>query len=169
MGMKTIRRVVISLVCTAIWLGLAAAPAATERKPLPTFTVTATGGGAVTSNDLTREGRWLFVYVQPDCTECRTLLATIDETDQPRVAARMVVVVGGVDDAGLTAFSAAFPRLATAAWYADSERTVPPAVKAPGLPFVFGMKQRITEWGMIGVVPNAAAVRSALVSWAGER
>lgn len=168
--MKTIRRVVIPvLACAAIWLGLAAAPAATERKPLPTFTVTATGGGVVASADLTHEGRWLFVYVQPACEECRTLLATIDETDQPRVAARMVIVVGGVDDAGLAAFSAAFPKLTTAAWYADSERAVPPAVKAPGLPFVFGMKQRITEWGMIGVVPDATAVRSALVSWAGER
>lgn len=167
--MKHARRLFIPpLACAAIWLGLSAVPLATERKPLPAFTLTTAGGADAQSAELTRDGSWLFVYVQPACTPCDTLLQTIDEAEQPLVAARMVIVVGGVDATRLAAFAARFPQLTTAAWYADATRSVPRLVKAPGPPFVFGMKQQITEWSMVGVVPDAASARSALVSWAGR-
>ena len=167
--MKTIRRLVIpTLACAAVWLWLEAAPAATERKPLPIFAVTAASGTEVSSADLTQDGRWLFVYIQPACTQCDVLLRTIDEAEQPRVAARMVIVVGGVDATGLAQVAARFPKLTTSAWYADPTQSVARLVKAPGPPFVFGLKQQITEWGMVGVVPDAVSAKSALVSWAGR-
>ena len=167
--MKHARRLFIPpLACAAIWLGLTAVPLATERKPLPAFTLTNPGGADVQSAELTQDGQWLFVYIQPACAPCDTLLRTIDEAEQPRVASRMVIVVGGVDATGLAQVAAGFPKLTTAAWYADPTRSVPRLVKAPGPPFVFGMKQQITEWGMVGVVPDAVSAKSALVSWAGR-
>ena len=167
--MESAHRLLISpLACAAIWLGLSALPLATERKPLPAFTLINSGGADVQSAELTQDGRWLFVCIQPACEPCDTLLRTIDEAEQPRVAARMVIVVGGVDAIGLAQIAAGFPKLTTAAWYADSTRSVPRLVKAPGSPFVFGLKQQVTEWGMVGVVPDAVSAKSALVGWAGR-
>ena len=157
-----------SLACVAIWLGMAAPTLAIERKPLPAFTLTTLGGAAAQSAELTRDGKWLFIYVQPVCAQCDALLNSIDEAEQPLVAARMVIVVGGLDDAGASQFARAYPKLSTAEWYADPSRTVPRILKAPAVPFVFGMKQQITEWGMVGVVPDAVSAKSALVSWAGR-
>lgn len=167
--MRTRRKLLLqSIGCAAIALCLGAATEAIERKPLPAFTLTTLGGATTQSADLTQDGRWLFIYVRPACDQCAALLNTIDEADQPLVAARMVIVIGGLDVAGAAQFAAAFPKLTTAAWYADPSRSVPRLVKAPGIPFVFGMKQRITEWGWIGLLPDAASATSALVSWAGR-
>ncbi len=159
------RRVLVS--AALVW-ACGAAVLAIERRPLPAFTVTAHGGAAVNSTNLTQEGKWLFVYVEAACAPCDALLRTIDETDQPLVASRMVIVVGGVNDIDLATFASGYPRLTTATWYADASRTAARQLKAPGMPFVFGMKQQITEWAWVGVLPDAASAASALVSWAGR-
>ncbi len=166
--MRNLGRVMrLAFVCGALIGACGAAVQAIERRPLPAFTVTGSGGAAVNSADLTQPGKWLFVYVSSGCAPCNTLLRTVDETQQPLVAGRMVIVVGGVNDGDLPAFKAQYPKLTTATWYADATRSAARRLKAPGIPFVFGMKQQITEWAWIGVAPDTASAASALISWAG--
>lgn len=159
----------VLLACTATWVGVDVATVqAIERKPLPAFSVQAPGGTAVRSAELGTDGKWLFVYVEPSCITCDTLLRTIDQGTDPLVASRMVIVVGGVNQASIGQFAAAFPVLATAMWYADPSGSATTALKAAGTPFVVGMKQHTMQWMMTGVVPNAESAKSALVSWAGQ-
>jgi hypothetical protein len=42
-------------------------------------------------------------------------------------------------------------------------------VDAAGAPVVFGMRGSMVEWSLAGVVPDAASMRTALVSWAAGR
>lgn len=150
--------------CVAMWFAMSGAPQAIERKPLPSFTVTTAAGMGMRSEDLTQEGQWLFVYVRPACAECEAVLRAVEQAEQ-LVASRLVIVVGSVDEAGLSGFAAAHPRLSAAAWYADPSRSVPGLVKAAGVPFVLGMKERISHWGLVGVLPDAATVGSTLAAW----
>lgn len=159
------RLLLYGLACSTVWVGLGATPRAIERKPLPAFTVTTLGGAAVQSAEITQPGKWLFIYVQPQCAQCEALLRALDGAGQPAAVARMAIVVGGLDEAGAARFAETFPNLATATWYVDAGRVAPRLTKAPGLPFAFGMRDAVTTWAQVGAVPDTASAVSALVSW----
>jgi hypothetical protein len=113
-------------------------------------------------------GKWLIVVVQPRCAACDAFLQTVDAQAQPHLPARMVIVVAGADEGATAAYAGRFPDLAQARWFADEPRTAARALKASATPVVFGVRTARLEWGLVGVVPDAASVRSALVSWAGD-
>ena len=140
---------------------------AIERKPLPVFALVARDGSDVSSTDLARDGKWLLIYVRPGCEPCDTLLNTIDPQQQPETARHLVVVIGGVRPATADALASGFADLRGAVWYSDATDTMRAALSIGSAPVVFGMRRNIVEWSLTGVVPNAASVKSALVSWVG--
>jgi len=158
-----------SAAAIAVLVASARAPNAIERKPLPVFTLDALDGRAVSSADVARAGKWLLIYVRPGCGPCDTLLDAIDPLVNPLVPARTVVVIGGVTPEGAAKLAVRFGDLKGAAWYADPQGAMAAALPLAGAPVVFGLNRTMIEWSLAGVVPDKAAVKSALVSWAGNK
>jgi hypothetical protein len=138
---------------------------AIERKPLPPFSLEALDGRPVSSVDIVQPGKWLLLYVRPGCGPCDTLLETIDPKANPIVPTRALIVIGGVNAQAAAKLAAHFGDLKGAAWYADPTRAMESALPLAGAPVVFGMKENMLEWSIAGVVPSAAAMKSALRSW----
>jgi hypothetical protein len=122
----------------------------------------------VQSADLARTGPWLLLYVRAGCAPCDTLFQAIDPRTTPALPSRTVVVIGGVDAAGAGALAARFKDLKGIAWYADPAGAMNGPLPIAGAPVVFGMRGSMVEWSLAGVVPDAASMRSALVSRAGR-
>ena len=144
------------------------AVSAIEKRPLPAFDLIAMDGNSVVSTSLVKQGKWLLVYGQIGCVSCDALFRAIDAKDQPLLPERMVIVVGGVGQAGAAKIASAYPQLKKAQWFADPSRSMNAAVKMPGAPVTFGLRNDMLEWEIAGVIPNVAALKSALISWAGE-
>ena len=141
------------------------AVSAIERKPLPAFKLMAIDGREIVSTALVRDGKWLIVYVQSGCDPCNALLSTIAATEQPMVAQRTVVVVGGANAAAVAKMAAQHADLSGIAWYADPARSMAGALPVAGAPVVFGLNKTMLEWSIAGVVPDAATMKTMLVSW----
>lgn len=141
---------------------------AIERKPLPPFSVVARDGTETSSDELTTEGKWLLVYVQPGCTPCDGVLRSIDTADA-HIAERLTVVVGGANAADAARLAAGYPKLAASRWFADPERSMGKALPVAGMPVVFGLRGRMLEWSRAGLTPSIASVKSAMTSWTAIR
>jgi hypothetical protein len=142
---------------------------AIERRALPDLRVTDLQGQAVAAAALPQADKWLLLYVEPKCPACDALLKAIDVKAQPSLPAHTAIVVGRADATAAAALAARFPDLAGARWYVEGETRVMKILKLPGAPVVFGLKQETIEWSIAGLVPDVGGVKSALVSWAGER
>lgn len=153
--------------CVAIgaWALSSAIVHAIERKALPAFTLTTLDGRQVSSRDLVRTGNWLLLSIRPSCGPCDTLLRTIDPTAAPGVAQRVAVVVVGADAATAARLASGFSDLGGIAWYVDSGGTMKDALPVTTAPVVFGMRESTIEWSLAGIVPDAASMQTALVSW----
>ena len=66
MGAARIFRAAV-LVCA---IAASARPEAIERMRLPVFQLTASDGRVMTTGEIVKAGRWLMIYVQPDCPRC---------------------------------------------------------------------------------------------------
>jgi hypothetical protein len=141
---------------------------AIERKPLPVFSITALDGTEVTSDSLVVDGQWLLVYVQTGCSACDSLMRAVVE-ERTDLASHMVIVIGGVDSATAARLAGAFPKLSGARWYADKTNVLETTLRTPGAPVVYGLRGNMLEWSLTGIVPDAAAYKTALVSWVGAR
>lgn len=138
--------------------------AAIERKPLPAFSITALDGTEATSDSLVADGQWLLVYLQTGCSACDTLMRAVVQ-ERTELASHMVIVIGGVDAATATRLAGAFPRLSGARWYADKTNVLGATLRTSGAPVVYGLRGKMLEWSLTGIVPDAAAYKKALVSW----
>jgi hypothetical protein len=133
--------------------------------PLPDFELTTLDGRSIRTQELASNGKWLLIYVQPNCRPCDVLLKLITEPEFSALAGRLVIVVGGAsaDEAG--AMAGRFPGLAGAAWYADPPKTASVQMKATGAPVAFGVLQATIVWNLNGVLPESVRMKSILKSW----
>jgi len=138
---------------------------AVERMPLPAFTLTAGDGTAVTSDRLVRPGSWALIDVAPDCAPCQAVLRSIDRAEPQVPARRLVIVVAGVNAEGVLAEAARYPNLADATWLADPSNAMLQQIGQPGAPTIFGMRARMIEWSLAGVLMDATDTTSILASW----
>lgn len=142
--------------------------AASERQPLPDFTLIATDGTTVESRTLPVEGTWLLVYVQPRCAPCDALLARIDR-DERASASRVVIVVGGMDATAVAALSSDYANLRTSRWLADPERKAVAALGIEANPTAFGLRASTIAWRLAGTVRNGRELDSILFTWLEKR
>src|SRR5438309_11407390 len=116
---KFIRAIVLTLGMVFL---LSMMGVAIEPVPLPDIQLTAADGSTVKSTALPSQGNWLIIYIQPRNQFSDNLLRLFKKDQYPTLAQHAVIIVGGsVDD--LKSAQARFPELATATWYADTNRT----------------------------------------------
>lgn len=151
-------------ICVVLVLFFGLRADAIERKPLPAFSITALDGTEATSDSLVSTGQWLLVYLQTGCSACDTLMRAVVE-ERTDLASHMVIVIGGVDAATAARLAGAFPRLSGARWYADKTNVLGTTLRTPGAPVVYGLRGNMLEWSLTGIVPDASAYKTALVSW----
>lgn len=144
-----------------------APPAAPSR--LPDFELTTLDGGATrTAAAVPGQGKWLIVYVQPNCAPCDALLGLIKRDEHPDLPARMVIIDGGASAVSAGEARRQFAELSDARWYADTTGVGWTALDMSGAPMVFGMNDGMIQWRLSGMNPPKADVKSILASWVRE-
>lgn len=138
---------------------------AIERGPLPALSLADIAGRPVTTSQIAMTGTWLIVYVQPGCRPCESIITVATHERHPGLPDRLAVVVAGAGARELQALAARFPNLPESAWYGDADRTMFTRLRLSGVPVVIGLRGQMIEWGLSGVLPDAAAVESVLASW----
>jgi hypothetical protein len=138
---------------------------AVERMPLPAFTLTAGDGAAVASDRLVQPGTWALIYVAPQCAPCQTVLRAIDRADSQAPALKLVIVVAATSAEGVLAEAARHPNLSGATWLADPSNAMLQQIGQTGAPIIFGMRARMIEWSLAGVLMDATDTTSILANW----
>jgi hypothetical protein len=168
MLMKASLKAVV-LAAVAIALAGVAAVRASQPVPLPDFEVTSLEGTPIQSRSgLPASGKWLMVYVHPNCKPCDKLLSLVKQEEHPGLPPVMVIIVGGVDQATAAATRAKLKDLTDAQWYTDKSGKAWAALKMSGVPMVFGVRDKTIEWSLSGVLSSDAQVTSILASWTAE-
>jgi hypothetical protein len=158
---KFLRAIAISL--GMIFL-LSMVAVAVEPVPLPDIQLTAADGSTVKSSALPTTGNWLIIYIQPRNQFSDNLLRLLKKDQYPTLAAHAVIIVGGsIDD--LKTAQTRFPDLATATWYADTNRSAFTLMKLTGAPMILGIKQRTIAWSLSGVLSDVNVAKSILNTW----
>ena len=137
---------------------------AVEPVPLPDIQLTAADGSTVKSSALPTTGNWFIIYIQPRNQFSDNLLRLLKKDDYPTLAAHAVIIIGGTTDDLKTA-QARFPDLASATWYADTNRSAFTLMKLTGAPMILGIKQRTISWSLSGVLSDVNVAKSILNTW----
>jgi hypothetical protein len=152
----------------AITLGMvflvSMAAMAIEPVPLPDIQLTAADGSTVKSSALPTTGNWLLIYIQPRNQFSDNLLRLLKKDQYPTLAAHAVIIVGGSTDDLKTA-QARFPDLASATWYADTNRSAFSLMQLTGTPMILGIKQRTISWSLSGILSDVNVAKSILNTW----
>lgn len=162
--MRLMMRIGLAL---AVAAALAAPIDATERRPLPAFSVTPPGGAeAIDTQALVAPaGRtWLLIYVRERCDTCDRLLSHLDRDERPQ-AARITVIVGGATPDALAALAVKYPNLSAARWFADVDGSAALALRIDSLPVSLGVRGQMIEWGLTGVLKDPSELESVLFAW----
>jgi hypothetical protein len=158
-------------VSVAVLVLLALVPQASDGAvagaPPPAFQVATVDGVPTGSDRLPRQGRWLLVYVQPDCFPCESFLELFKQ-DQPTTLPQKIVVVVGGTVADARGVRATFPDLAQASWYADTLNEAFGHLQLQGTPVMLGLRQDVIEWDLTGVPADSRTMRSIVNSWLQE-
>ena len=137
--------------------------AASEHARLPSFTVTASNGAAVSSAALSQQPRWVLLLVSPDCKSCDRLLASLKEWQSAQLRERMVIVVRGSSAAAAayvgTRLSADF------SWYADDRDDGWRSLQVKSTPTLLGIEAGEVKWTVSGVLNDPKAVESVVRRW----
>jgi hypothetical protein len=137
---------------------------AVEPVPLPDIQLTSADGAAVKSSALPTTGNWVIIYIQPRNQFSDNLLRLLKKDQYPTLAQHTVIIVGGsVDD--LKTAQARFPELASATWYADTNRSAFTLMKLTGAPMILGIKQRTIAWSLSGILADVNVAKSILNTW----
>jgi hypothetical protein len=118
----------------------------------------------VKSSALPTTGNWLIIYIQPRNQFSDNLLRLLKKDQYPTLAAHAVIIVGGSTDDLKTAQSR-FPDLASATWYADTNRSAFTLMKLTGAPMILGIKERTISWSLSGVLSDVNVAKSILNTW----
>jgi hypothetical protein len=127
-------------------------PAAPIRS-LPDFDVTAIDGSVTHTSQIVRSGKWLLVFVRPNCSPCTSLLSALDAAPT-QDGARVAVIVKATTTNGLASLKAQYPHIPNAAWYADVHLKAASSLMVPASPTTLGMRQGTIAWRLTGAVSS---------------
>lgn len=133
------------------------------KGPLPDLSLTSLDGEAIPPGNLSRSGRWLLVYVQPESGTSRSLLKRLEPA--VRKAGPAVVVVVGASAESARSLAASSPALGEAAFYADPTHEAFAALGLRGAPVVLGIRDQTIEWTLAGTVVDTRTFESILTTW----
>ena len=159
----TMRNVLILLITMAF----GSASAAADRRPLPAFSVVTPAGAPIASSQLGGSGRWLLIYVKPQCPACDRLLAALDTWGVlQQGAARVVVVVADSPDVLEVRVR---PLMATSGQavqlYADANGQAAAALGVARAPVLVGVEGGLVDWTVAGVLNDPKTVETVVRHW----
>lgn len=137
---------------------------ALEPAPLPSFEVTTMGGDTVLSDQISLQGKWLFIYIKPRCGPCDSLLNLLRAETMSSAPQKIVIVVEG-DVENAKEMTRKYPDLIQAAWYADPAKSAFSQLRLQGAPVILGINEETIEWSVKGVFSNADNFKSILKTW----
>ena len=155
-------RTLVTAACLA-WCAMADMGAA-ERRPLPPLSLVSLDGQAVQVSDISHQGNWLLLYVEPSCGSCASILSAMSAEEFPGMAAQVTVIVGGATVEQAAALASA-SELAGAKWVLNPDRSVRAALNIRQAPMTIGMRAGSIEWTLSGVLQRSSEMTSVLVSW----
>ena len=136
---------------------------------LPDLELTNLDGSTIrTAAAMPMQGKWLLVYVRPNCAPCDALLGLVKKEEHPDLPQRMVIIEGGATPTDTGAARRQFKELSEARWYADETSKAWTALELSGVPMVLGMNDGMIQWSLGGTNPPKADLKSILASWVGE-
>lgn len=155
-----------AMVLAAAIVAAGATLAAIEQRPMPAFEIVNAAGEATTSATMGQGGKWLLVYVTPDCRSCQRLFTAMEEWNSAPLNAATVVLVQG-DHASVRSYAAdRLPASVVGArWFADVGGAGRRALALTGSPVVIGMQDQQIKWALAGVLNDPSALESALRTW----
>lgn len=161
MRVRRIRRAAATLImiCTA-----ATALRAVERRSWPAIDLLREDGRAAVSDRQIRSGAWIVLYVAPECASCEAVLAAADAMQGAHPRARLLVVVAAEPSAMSRAFRR-YPHLSDATWLADPTNALARELRLPPAPVVLGLRDRLIEWSVEGVLTETAQLQTIMTSW----
>jgi hypothetical protein len=131
---------------------LAAALAkAVPPRSLPTFDVTAGDGSTTQSAQIARNGKWLLIFVKPNCPQCETVLSAL-ENGSTQDGSRVAIIVKAATTNGLAELKARYPKIANATWYADVHASAARSLEVPANPTTLGMRGSAIAWRLTGAI-----------------
>ena len=78
---------------------------------------------------------------------------------------KLVTVVAATNAEGILAEASRYPNLSGATWLADPSNAMLQQIGQTGAPIIFGLRARMIEWSLAGVLMDATDATSVLVSW----
>lgn len=150
----------------ALVLTMTIGAGAIEQRPLPAFEITNAAGTVVPSATIGPGGKWLLIYVTPECGTCVRLFKSMEQWNSPQVNLATVVIVQG-PFAGAQRYAADnLPEaLVGGRWFADVGDAGRSALKLTGAPVLIGMQDQQIKWAIAGVLNDPTALESALRTW----
>lgn len=140
------RLAMMAIICVAAAIAEAAAPGA-----LPAFDVTSSDGSTVQSAQIARNGKWLLIFVKPNCPQCETVLSSLD-SESTQDGSRVAIIVKSPSANALAQLKARYPRIPGAAWYADVHAGAASSLQVPASPTTLGMRGSTVAWRLTGAV-----------------
>ncbi len=137
---------------------------AAERRPLPPLALVSLDGQVVQVSDISHQGNWLLLYVEPSCGSCTAILSAMTAEEHPGMAERVTVIVGGATLEQAAALAAA-SELSAARWVLNPDRSARTAFNIKQAPMTIGVRTNMIEWTLTGVLRRSTEMTSVLVSW----
>ena len=143
-----------------------AALQAIEQRPLPAFEVVNAAGEATPSAMMGPGGKWVLIYVTPECRSCQRLFSAMEDWNSAPLNAATVVMIKG-DHATVSAYATDHLPGAVVGtrWFADASDAGRKALQLTGSPVIIGMQDQQIKWAIAGVLNDPAALESALRTW----
>lgn len=137
---------------------------AAGQQPLPTFSVLAPGGAAVSSVQLSPTPQWVLVYLTPGQKSSDDLVKALAGWQLP--PARIVVIArASLTDARAYVERASPAGPAPVAWYADTTDAAWHALQVRSTPMLSGVRDGALQWTISGVLNDPAMVEPVIRSW----
>ena len=137
---------------------------ALAQSALPAFELVSPVGGAVASSDLSKEPRWLLIYVSTACGSCDRLLSALEQWRPTLPKGRIVIVVRGTRDAARQ-YAVQHADAAGLPWYADEDQQGARALGLQHEPALVAVENGRVAWVVTGVLNDPGAVEPIIRNW----
>jgi hypothetical protein len=149
----------------ALTIGLSVGTARAEaQNSLPAFDLVSPAGAAVASAALSKQGRWVLIYVSTACGSCDRLLSALEEWRPTLPPDRIIVVIRGTRDAA-EAYAKQHADAAGAPWYADADAQGARALGVQHEPALVAIENGRVAWTVIGVLKYPHALEPIIRNW----
>jgi hypothetical protein len=151
------------LVAVMVALGAGGARAA-DQNALPAFDLVSPAGAAVASAALSKQVRWVLIYVSTACGSCDRLLSALEQWRPTLPQDRIVVVIRGARDAA-EGYAKQHANAAGMAWYADADAQGARALGLQHEPAIVAIENGRVAWTVTGVLNDPLAVEPIIRNW----